>query len=64
MACELLSLGSEATASETVRNSPEFVVPARTTFAPAGGLVREAAQATSSNETQVKRATKKRSIWI
>jgi len=43
MACELSSLGSEATASETVRNSPEFTVPERTTFAPAGGLVREAA---------------------
>jgi len=43
MTWELPSFGSEATASEIVWNSPEFAVPARTTFAPAGGLVREAA---------------------
>lgn len=38
-----LSLGKEATAEETVLNSPVVVVPARTTKAPDGGVVRETA---------------------
>lgn len=35
-------MGKEFTAAEKVANSPELEVPARTTFAPAGGLVRAA----------------------
>lgn len=40
---EELSFGREATAEETVLYSPVVVVPARTTIAPEGGEVREAA---------------------
>lgn len=40
---EELSLGSAATADATVLYSPEVDVPARTTIAPDGGEVREAA---------------------
>jgi hypothetical protein len=38
-----LSLGNEFTAAMTVLNSPEDVVLERTTIAPGGGEVREAA---------------------
>jgi len=44
-------LGKEFTAAERVANSPELEVPARTTFAPAGGLVR-AAEAILKRERQ------------
>jgi len=44
-------LGKEFTAAERVENSPELEVPARTTFAPAGGLVR-AAEAMLKSERQ------------
>lgn len=40
-----LSLGNEFMAAVIVLNSPETVVPARTTIAPEGGEVREAARA-------------------
>lgn len=43
MTRELLSFGSEFTAADRVANSPGFDVPARTTVAPAGGPVLEAA---------------------
>ena len=42
---EDLSLGKELTAAEMVLNSPEAVVPERTTIAPEGGTVRVAAKA-------------------
>jgi hypothetical protein len=42
---ELLSLGNEFRAALMVANSPEVVVPSRTTIAPDGGVVREAARA-------------------
>ena len=42
---EELSFGREFTAPETVWNSPEVVVPARTITDPAEGWVREAAEA-------------------
>lgn len=41
---EELSFGRELTAPETVWNSPEVVVPARTITDPAEGWVREAAE--------------------
>jgi hypothetical protein len=40
---EELSLGREATAEATVLYSPDVEVPARTTIAPEGGEVLEAA---------------------
>lgn len=42
IAFEEPSLGREATAADKVLNSPAVVVPARTTSAPEGGVVREA----------------------
>lgn len=44
-----LSFGREASAALIVLNSPDVVVPARTTMAPDGGEVREAAKTTSQN---------------
>lgn len=44
-----LSFGREASAALIVLNSPDVVVPARTTMAPEGGEVREAAKTTSQN---------------
>jgi hypothetical protein len=45
MDLEELSLGKELTAAEMVSNSPAAVVPGRTTTAPEGGTVRDAAKA-------------------
>jgi hypothetical protein len=45
-----LSLGNEFTAAITVLNSPDVVVPARTTIAPEGGEIRKFARAAWHNE--------------
>lgn len=54
-----LSLGSEATAEATVLNSPEVVVPARTTIAPDGGEVRDAARTVWQNENAMTRDSRR-----
>ena len=54
---EDVSLGKELTAAETVLNSPESVVPERTTAAPGGGTVRVAAKAKLKREKNKKYAT-------
>jgi hypothetical protein len=43
--CDVLSLANESTADVMLLNSPEAVVPLRTTRAPRGGEVHEAAKA-------------------
>lgn len=42
---ELLSFGSDLSAAVRVANSPDEVVPFRTTIAPDGGVVLDAARA-------------------
>lgn len=53
---EELSWGKELTAAETVLNSPEAVVPKRTTTAPGGGAVWIAAKAGPKRENNKKYA--------
>jgi hypothetical protein len=60
MDLEELSLGKEATAEVRVLNSPDVLVPARTTIAPEGGDVREAAYTTWLKELRATEAAAKR----
>lgn len=52
---EVLSFGSDATADETVLNSPAVVVPARTMMAPDGGVVLVAASTAWKDERAIVR---------
>jgi hypothetical protein len=60
MTCELVSAGRAATAAASVAYSPDVVVPARTIFAPDGGVVREDGGESASDAHASARAEKMR----